>query len=432
MKHLVLLALGLPFFCNAQNAPVDFEAGGFGADFTWTVFENVENPALEIIENPSPDAINGSTTVAKFTANAEGAPWAGCETMHGSDIGSFTLNAETSTITIHVWKSVISDVGIKLVEASSASLGEIKIANTLTNQWEELTYDFSSMEGILYDQIVVFPDFQDRSSTNICYFDNLTFGETTPMAAPMVGAPNPTIDESLVISLYSGVYTDVAVDTWLTEWSVAGNSELDIDANATQFYSGLNYAGIETVANTLDLTEMTTVHFNYWTPNATELRFKLVDFGADGAFEGDDDSEHEIVIAAPAQETWNTVALPLTDFTGLNAQANMAQYILSANPSGSAVVYLDNLYFSKPMPDGIDEAAAVLPNLFPNPSASEVNLTGTEGWNALTVLNLAGAEVARFNAPLPTTVHLNELPQGTYLLVFENGKSTYTRRVVIR
>jgi hypothetical protein len=171
---LLVCVLSL-FSVSAQNAPIDFESGGNGAAWTWTVFENATNPPLGIVANPDPSGANTSPMVAEFTALDGGMPWAGCESMHGADIGTFTLDASTSQVSIMVWKSVISDVGIKFVDAGAASLGEIKVANTVTNAWEELTFDFYSNEGIAFDQIVIFPDFQDRTSDNTCYFDNISF-----------------------------------------------------------------------------------------------------------------------------------------------------------------------------------------------------------------------------------------------------------------
>ncbi|HJM46592.1 MAG TPA: hypothetical protein QGH56_02075, partial [Candidatus Marinimicrobia bacterium] len=128
----------------AQNSPIDFETGGYGATWTWTVFENGSNPSLEIVTNPNTGGINSSATVAKFTALQAGQPWAGCESLHGSDIGTFSLDATNSTLKIMVYKPVISDVGLKFVIPTGGSLGEIKVANTVTNAWEELTFDFSS------------------------------------------------------------------------------------------------------------------------------------------------------------------------------------------------------------------------------------------------------------------------------------------------
>ncbi len=190
---LLILPLTAAF---GQNAPVDFEEGGNGADWSWNMFENGDDPELEIVANPDPSGINTSATVAKFTARAAGAPFAGVECAHASDIGTFTINAENNQITIMVWKSVISDVGIKLVQPGNASLGEIKIANTLVNQWEQITYNFSSHAGITYDQIVVFPDFRGRTEDEIIYFDNIygdvvTSVESQTKSSTPIFYPNP-------------------------------------------------------------------------------------------------------------------------------------------------------------------------------------------------------------------------------------------------
>ena len=157
---------------------IDFEAGGYGASLSWNVFENAENAPLEFVANPDGSGINDSSTVAKITARVDGAPWVGTETAHG-DIGPFTLDATNSTIKIMVYKTVISDVGIKFAIANGGAQPEIKVANTLINQWEELTFDFSGkiglFESIDIDQIIIFPDFASRTQDNVVYFDNIRF-----------------------------------------------------------------------------------------------------------------------------------------------------------------------------------------------------------------------------------------------------------------
>lgn len=176
---LFLATLLFVFFFNSvstQNIPIDFEENGYGADWTWTTFENDSNPELEIITNPDMSGINTSSTVAQFTALQQGQPFAGVESMHGAGIGTFTIDQSNSIIRIMVWKSVISDVGIKLVREDGWSLGEMKIANTVTNEWEQLEFNFSEHIGNEYDQIVVFPDFTDRNEDNIIYIDNI-YGE---------------------------------------------------------------------------------------------------------------------------------------------------------------------------------------------------------------------------------------------------------------
>lgn len=159
---------------------IDFEASGFGANWTWNVFENGDNPPLAFVANPDPQGVNTTNTVARFTARADGQPFAGTETQHGMAIGSFTLDESNSIVKIMVYKSVISDVGIKFAQPDGGALEEIKVANTKINEWEELTFDFSGRIGhpatVGQDQIIIFPDFDARAGENVVYFDNITFG----------------------------------------------------------------------------------------------------------------------------------------------------------------------------------------------------------------------------------------------------------------
>ena len=205
MKNLILLLfLIITYVSFGQNIPIDFEQGGHGANWNWTTFENDTNPALEIVPNPDSSSINPSSTVAKFTALQAGEPWAGVESMHGTDIGSFSLDNTNCIVKIMVWKPVISDVGIKFVDATNAAQPEIKVSNTLINQWEELTFDFSSRIGVYpvtKDQIVIFPDFDlgGRSQDNIIYFDNvygsLNNTSTQEVVHEKISVyPNPTSD----------------------------------------------------------------------------------------------------------------------------------------------------------------------------------------------------------------------------------------------
>ena len=70
------------------------------------------------------------------------------------------------------------------------------------------------------------------------------------------------------------------------------------------------FAGIETVSQQIDARAKTHVHFDYWTADATVLKFKLVDFGANGVYNGvgvADDVEHEIIIETGPQRQWVSV-----------------------------------------------------------------------------------------------------------------------------
>lgn len=363
---VLLMLLASVTTINAQDN-ITFEAGGAGTAYTWNVFENDTNPALEFVANPSASGINTSATVAKYTTLVTGMPWAGCETSHEVGMQDFVLNAENSTISIMVYKSVISNVGIKLVTPTGAALPEMLIPNTVINQWEEIVFDFSAQIGHFaepFDQVVVFPDFSPnpRMYGTVTYFDNISFGEsviTEPME-PMVAAPDPTLPQEQVISMFSGVYTNVAVDTWLTGWSAATLQDVQIQGNDTKKYINLSFAGIETVGSQIDATEMTHFNFNAWSADFTQLRVKLVDFGADMAFGGGDDTEHEITFQAPAQNQWITYAIPLEDFTNLVNRDHISQLIFSSN--GTSTVYIDNVYFSNGEAEVVEEPMEPAPD----------------------------------------------------------------------
>ena len=190
LRSIILLLLTCLFSMGgaifAQNAPVDFEVGGNGADWTWIVAENGTDPALSILANPVSGGINTTATVAMFTAELAGQPWA---LFHSEGIGEFTFDATNSTVKLMVNKPVISNVGLKF-EGVGPVL-ELTVPNTLINEWEELTFDFSSLIGNTYNKIVVIPDFDftPRAQDNIVYLDNVTFSEQIIIPDPGPYAP---------------------------------------------------------------------------------------------------------------------------------------------------------------------------------------------------------------------------------------------------
>lgn len=240
---------------HSQIYPIDFEPNGIGADWTFTVFQNGSNPPLEIVSNPDPSGINTSNTVAKFTAMIEGAPFAGCETMHGADVGTFTLTPENAYVSLMVYKSVISDVGFKYATPGGASTGEIKVANTLINQWEKIVFDFTpvldepSSNGI--DQIIIFPDFRERNAETIVYFDSIIFGDASLLSTEDIEGshidvyPNPASEQLYISNLTPiikvSIYNKLGQKV-LESKTRSTNQNLNIE----QLNSGLYFVSIQT------------------------------------------------------------------------------------------------------------------------------------------------------------------------------------------
>jgi len=168
-------------------------------------------------------------------------------------------------------------------------------------------------------------------------------------AVPTTPAPTPEVPSDSVISLFSDVYTDHPVDSWLAGWSVADIEDFLIGSDSTKKYSNLSFAGVLFESTTLDASSMTHFHMDVWTPEATSgknFKVKLVDFGANGIYQGDpnDDVEGELWFDENTMVTggWVSIDVPLASFTNLVTRAHLAQMVISGD---YGTIYIDNVYF---------------------------------------------------------------------------------------
>lgn len=169
-------------------------------------------------------------------------------------------------------------------------------------------------------------------------------------SVPNESASTPTADQSDVISIFSDFYTDVTVDTWSADWDVADVSDYSIGTDNLKRYDNLVYAGIEFASPTIDVSSMTHFHLDLWTADAvdasTTFKVKLVDFGANGVYDGGyDDVEHEISLnqSILATKEWVSIDIPISSFTNLVTKEHLAQLIISSN--NLSTVFVDNIYF---------------------------------------------------------------------------------------
>jgi len=235
---------------------------------------------------------------------------------------------------------------------------------------------------------------------------------TVEVSVPPEGpAPTPEHPAANVISLFSDVYTDVTVDTWSAEWDAADVADIQIQGDNVKKYSNLSFAGIEFTSQPIDASAMTRFRMDFWTPDPTDppaaFRVKLVDFGADGAFGGGDDVEHELTFDASttpalASGAWVSLDVPLTDFAGLTTRSHIAQLIISGDPN---TVYLDNILFYKDTPAEPTEPAptptlpaADVVSLFSNAYTDVAVDTWSASWDAadLEEVQIAGDDTKKY------------------------------------
>ncbi len=269
-------------------------------------------------------------------------------------VGANTINASTmTTFNVDIWTPNATTFKVKLVDfGADAAYGggddvehEVALTPTLSG-WNSYHLPLSTFTNLTTKahiaQIILSAA---PAGTSTVYMDNMYFSNEPPVV-PMVPAPIPTVPSADVVSIFSNTYPNVSVDTWKTSWSNATLTDLQIMSNDTKRYSNLDFVGIEaTGSNLIDASVMNFFNIDVWTPNATTFRVKLVDFGADGLYGGGDDVEHEVALT-PSLSGWNSFHIPLSSFANLTTREHIAQIILSALPTGTADVYVDNMYFS--------------------------------------------------------------------------------------
>ncbi|MCL7754469.1 T9SS type A sorting domain-containing protein [Polaribacter sp. Z022] len=426
---LIILMITSLGFSQQETFEITFETGTAGSDATkWNVFENDSNPALEIVANPDASGVNASATVAKFTALSTGQQWAGTEVQHAV-LGEWILEASNTTISVSVYKSVISDVTVKFVNSTSGTVFQLTKPNTKTNEWETLTYDISSAissgENHNIDQFVIFPEWSARSTNTITYFDNVTWtanrtaaaggsGSGGSGSAPTDAPAAPTAAATDVISIFSDAYTDVT-STWNPGWGQSTVlSDETIAGNAVKKYESFTFSGIEP-SSPIDASTMGYINLNYWTSDATELKVKFVDYNGDGTW-GSDNTEAEVVKSV-STDSWGTLSIPFSDFTAITAGIkfnDLGQFVLSATGATNAV-YIDNIYFSKEEVTSGGGSTASAPTDAPaTPTAAtsdvisifsdaytDLTATWNPGWGQSTVLSdetIAGNAVKKYES----------------------------------
>jgi len=416
MKSLTtILILLITSICFSQNAPIDFEAGGEGANWGWNVFENADNPPLEFVSNPDPSGINQSAMVAKFTArdtNAGAAPYAGLESQHGGNIGTFDLTIDNALVNIMVYKTKISDVGIKFATPSGGAQQEIKVANTLINQWELITIDFSGYIGLGettgLDQIIVFPDFINRTADDIIYFDNITFGETVPNTI------------ALPITLEGGQAPNFSDFNGSSSLAIANPDASGANTTATVVQntvpSNAAFAGVNFPVNNIDITTDKVFSLSVWSP-LPNIPVLLKLENASGV-------NTERAAVTTTTNAWETISFDFTDEGQLTYQSVTIFMNFNMTDAADQVYYWDNLVLGEPL--GVLENTLANIKMYPNPATSVVVLQASQEIATIQVMNLLGQRVTSVSVNNTTnTINVSGLAAGTYIanVLFSNGNT---------
>ncbi len=197
---------------------------------------------FEILDNPNPSGINVSEKVGEFIKASDALPFAGMFAQLDAPI-DFGTN-KTAKAKVHM--DHIGNFAIKLEGSTTGAAAiELPVDNTVTDQWEELTFDFSAVtDDANFTRLTIFFDLGiDATGTDVTsYFDDIVFGDgtcvTTGIFTPVAVeqfkiSPNP-VSEILRIENTAAVQT-IEVFNLLGQKvhsaNLAGTENFDLSVN---------------------------------------------------------------------------------------------------------------------------------------------------------------------------------------------------------
>ncbi len=126
--------------------------------------------AVAIVENPDPDAVNGPGKVGKYT-DPEGS-FTPLLYNYDEPIGLATK----PVLKIKYWAPIANRLLVKL-ENGTAPNREIGVDVTVTNAWQEYTFDFSDFAAGNYRSLVIFINAGQEAAGVIYYLDDIRLEE---------------------------------------------------------------------------------------------------------------------------------------------------------------------------------------------------------------------------------------------------------------
>jgi hypothetical protein len=163
---------------NFETPELTLSNGGY--------FENgsFNDIPFTVIENPDKSGINTSDSVAVYREAADGTqPWSGKFHLLEADV-TFP-DPDNKTISVKVWMDHEAGVVFK-VEGSrngSPGSGDVVVDYTTPNQWQELTYDFSTTSIVDDGQYRTLTMIMDNANIptedKAYYYDDIRIGDAT-------------------------------------------------------------------------------------------------------------------------------------------------------------------------------------------------------------------------------------------------------------
>ena len=171
------------FYKEATNTVTtsvqDFE----GTAPAFTHFGNIA--PIEVIANPDASGLNTTANVAKMLKTAGSEVWAGAF----FDVSTPLDVVSNNKITVKTWSPKSgATVRLKIENSADGSqFYEVDATTSVTNTWEELSFDISNANtAFTYNRVVIFFDFGNAGDDSIYYYDEINLVNEAGGTPPLV------------------------------------------------------------------------------------------------------------------------------------------------------------------------------------------------------------------------------------------------------
>ena len=380
---------------------------------------NEQNLTVAYAENPGTNSVNNSTRVIQVTEPVGVQSWAGFYFMLEEKI-NFPAGKEAISVQFyspgpdHVVLLKLEDELANETEGKK-STGDL-FAETTGTGWETLVFNIPDLEGRdgFYNTITMILGYgltnEEEANYYIDNFDFATPVEVIAAAAPETAPDAPTYQAEEVISVFIDAYAPVEGINLNPNWGQSTVvTEETIAENTVLKYENLNYQGT-TFETAIDLSSKTRLNIDYFTGDASTLKFFLISPDGDDADDAAEEKAYELDLTNQGQ--WNRAIIDLTHFSDV---VDLSQ-VFQLKVEGTGTVYFDNIFFYGGESDSGDSftneyggafgGAAVVGTTFNFPSTAE----GWAGFAELAPATLSfphGGKITFNAATAGTDVALN-------------------------
>ena len=309
---------------------------------------NDQNLTVAYAENPGTNSVNNSARVIQVTEPVGVQSWAGFYFMLEEKIN---FPAGKEAISVQFYSPGPDHVVLLKLEDELANETEGKkttgdlFAETTGTGWETLVFNIPDLEGRdgFYNTITMILGYgltnEEEANYYIDNFDFATPVEVIAAAAPETAPDAPTYQAEEVISIFSDAYAAVEGINLNPNWGQSTVvTEETIAENTVLKYENLNYQGT-TFETAIDLSSKTRLNIDYFTGDASTLKFFLISPDGDDADDAAEEKAYELDLTNQGQ--WNRAIIDLTHFSDV---VDLSQ-VFQLKVEGTGTVYFDNIFF---------------------------------------------------------------------------------------